>query len=128
MKKSLLFIVPSAIAALGYGAIAYYVNSDHGRDAALLAGLTQAVASACITLVSTYLMAWMFSLPNNAKAKFFCSLVGSGTIILSTFVIIHWLMGTPDILETVLPSAIIGAPYFIAIPTMMYKQHLAKTH
>lgn len=124
LNKLLILLIPSIIAASLYGGIAYYVNSDHSVNAGILAALTQGIASFFVTLSSTLLMQWMFSLPKRPALKFFMASAGSGALLFLLFVSVHILMRTPDIFETLLPSLITGTPYFIAIPWFWYKKAL----
>ncbi|MEM8594426.1 MAG: hypothetical protein AAGF06_06385 [Pseudomonadota bacterium] len=124
MTNKYLLLLPSVLSAILYGGIAYYVNSEHGRHAALIAGFTQAVASAVVTLSAAFLMTWMFAWPAQPRLKFLSSSLGSGVIVLSVFVVIHTIMVTPNVMATILPGLIIGTSYFLLFSLALYKQRL----
>jgi hypothetical protein len=96
----------SALAGFaGYGSWGFWVNMSHGWQSGLKAGLTQGSYSFVITLIYSGLIEWMYARTGN---KILTTLLCSLSVILTSYSI-HALVGTPEILATIAPGAVIGS-------------------
>jgi len=96
----------SALAGFaGYGCWGYWVNMSHGWQSGLKAGLTQGSYSFVITLIYSGLIEWMYAKTEN---KILTTVLCSSTVILTSY-LIHALVGTPEIVATIAPGALIGS-------------------
>lgn len=106
-RKRQLFT--AAISAIGYGAWAFYIN--HGTESLYSATVVQTVSS----FIAGYSVAaivekvfWKaqppWRLPLASLLPFSCVLV--------IFALVHALVGTEQILLTILPNSVIGFVYF----------------
>jgi len=98
---------------VAYGGWAYYVNLGHGDDVALRAGLVQGSYSLALTMGSSYLIEQLLTLfaAVDARTALLLASATSAAIALSVAYGIHWLIGTPMILTTILPGFVIGSVY-----------------
>ena len=94
-----------------YGGWATLVNWPHGADVALRAGATQGAMSFTFTALMSTLMEALFTAcrPGWRRVAITCGLPLAGTVLL--LVAAHALVGTPELLLTVLPSATIGSVF-----------------
>ena len=92
-----------------YGAWAYYANSDHGTMVAMRSGLVQGGYSLLLTFVMTLVTEFMFA---RLGSLWLTSATVSVILFLSAYTI-HMLVGTPEILMTILPGYVIGTIYTI---------------
>lgn len=114
----------SAIAAfIGYGSWAYYANHSHGMFTAAKALLTQGGYSFLLTLSLSWIMEHLFRSIKHPQARFPMTFVSTCFLLYATAWGINALLGTPEILMTILPGAIIGTVY-----TYSYTLTLAKLH
>ena len=99
---------------LAYGGWAFFVNQSHGQDMGLRAGLTQGSYSFLLTLTTTYLMEYLLMLFADLPGRRFVPIAVTVAITFATAYGINWIMGTPEILLTILPGFIIGAVYTVS--------------
>lgn len=114
----------SAFAAfLGYGAWAWFANMEHGDDMAFRAALTQGTYSFIITLILTGLMECLFSRLSSwpEHSRFLGSTIPVCLVLYFSSYSVNYLAGTPNILLTILPGAILSTLY-----TFSYIGALAK--
>lgn len=91
-----------------YGGWAYFVNAEHGQELAMMIGLVQGSYSFALTFVMTLVTEWLFRRCNGQFAMIM------GVVCTALFVTpyaIHMLIGTPEILMTILPGFVIGSIY-----------------
>ena len=100
---------------VAYGGWAYFANLEHGSAIAMRAGLVQGsyslVLTFFMTLFTEFAFVKIYGLP-------FAKLLTTGAIAIvltSTAYFIHLFVGTPEIIMTILPGALIGTTY-----TFMY--------
>lgn len=96
---------------LAYGGWAFWLNSSHGTEMGVSAGVLQGsysfVLTLTMTLVMEHLMATFRAIP--ARGALTVALVSAATF--SVAYSLQWLNGTPEILLTILPGFFIGAVY-----------------
>ena len=116
-------LVPPFLGFLGYGAWAYWVNSEFGSMMAMKAAFTQGTYSFVITLVLAVTIEWLYrclqALPKGHwLVAFFACLV-----LYSTSWGVNALAGTPNILLTILPGAAMSTIYtFVYVMTLVKLQ------
>lgn len=103
-------LLSATIGLIGYGAWAWYANSGYGEAAALKAAITQGSYSFSITLVLTLLMEYLY---RRSQSVLLTALPTSLMLYISSYTV-NYLAGTPEILMTILPGAIISTIYAIA--------------
>ncbi len=92
---------------IGYGGWAYFANHDYGQTAAWRAFLTQGGYSFVVTLVMTVLLENLYRRTSSVVWS-----AGSVSLLLyASSWSVNWIAGTPEILITILPGAIIGTVY-----------------
>ena len=101
----------SFFAALIYGFWAGWVNSDHGSDIALKVGLIQASYAFLSTALVTFIAQKLLEKFNFSSAARVIALLASWVVMLSIPVLLHTWQNTPDLIEAILPGAIIGTLY-----------------
>lgn len=98
---------------VGYGAWAYAANMSYGSDMAWRAFFTQGLYSFVITVVLTSLMEQLFIrlAALQPKQRFWCSVVPVCLLLYATSWTVNYAAGTPNILLTILPGAIMSTIY-----------------
>ena len=96
---------------VAYGGWAYYANSAHGGEIAMRSGLVQGTYSLVLTFLMTLVTEWLFIAFARLPGR-----VGVATVVISVVLFlsaygIHMLVGTPEILMTIVPGWIIGSIY-----------------
>lgn len=86
---------------------------NHGADMALRAALTQGSYSFVITLILTGLMEWLFSCLSDwpKHRRFYGSTIPVCLLLYFSSYSVNYLAGTPNILLTILPGAILSTLY-----------------
>lgn len=102
---------------LVYGGWAYYVNADHGHDMGVMAGVTQGTYSFVLTMSTTYLMEFLLITFRHMPGRRTATVVVTSVITFGTAFGIHFLIGTPEILLTILPGFLIGTAYTVSYVT-----------
>lgn len=108
MWRSLLL---GAGSFLIYGLWAAGVNAEHGTQIALVALLTQGTVSFCTTFSVTSGMEQLHRRFGHRWSGVCLTASLPPTLVLIFMSFVHWLTGTPDILETIAPSALVGIVY-----------------
>lgn len=91
-----------------YGGWAYFVNMGHGQDLATMVGLVQGGYSFALTFFMTLLTEWLFR-KCNGRLAMIMTIVCTALFIMPY--VIHILIGTPEILMTILPGFVMGTFY-----------------
>ena len=116
-------VILSAVAAFVlYGGWAILANYDHGLTKAFTAGLTQGLMSMVSTAFLTAGMEWIFAACSAGALRYFTTGLTPITLVLVIMTALHLAIGTPEVLVTMLPSAIIGIAY-----SMVYATGLTRT-
>lgn len=94
---------------LVYGGWAYYINEPYAMGAT--AGLTQGSYSFALTMTTTLFMEYLFDSLKGIRGRSIATVAITSLITFSTAYGIHWFVGTPMILVTILPGFVIGSVY-----------------
>jgi len=102
----------SALAAfIAYGLWAFYVNMDHGTNVGIKSALTQGSYSCVLTLSMAYITEWIYQLSSQQRFQLQATFIITCLLLYSTSWGINALLGTPEILMTIFPGAVIGTLY-----------------
>lgn len=102
---SLLFkLVSAGLAFMLWGGWAYYVNENATPGAGLLSGMMQGTASFIITLSMVHLVTWFYRHLPVSKITFILPALLTVTMTGSCLIGMHLFIGTPEIINTVLPA------------------------
>jgi hypothetical protein len=104
-------LLPGVLAFAGYGGWAAFANVKHGARAAVAAGCTQGLMSFTVTTFMTLAMGSVFRRLPSGGLRLLLTALGPCSLVLVLMATIHDLVGTPEILRTILPSAIVGYTY-----------------
>ena len=96
---------------LGYGGWAYFANIGYGSGTALKAALTQGSYSFVVTLVLTLFMEFTYRLSEKPWLRFNLTFTLTCLLLYATSWGVNALAGTPKILLTILPGAVISTCY-----------------
>ncbi len=104
--------LPAAPAAFVLWALwAAYSNAEHGMATAVRAGLVQGTASFAITIYLTLSVAWLFRRCRIPHLRLVVPVLGTVAVTGSFLVLLHHLVGTPEIFATVAPPITVAALY-----------------
>lgn len=108
-------LVRSSIAGLagffGYGGWAVFANIGHGMSIAVRSGLIQGTYSLILTFAMTLVTEWLFRRLVGFPFGATLTVVLISSVLFTTAFSIHYLVGTPEILMTILPGFFIGLVY-----------------
>lgn len=114
------FII-ALLASLGYGGWAIYANHEYEPHVWMMAGMVQAIYAFASTYSITYVAQYIF-------IKYNCGIKGviagfgmSFLVMLAIPIAVHSLVGTPDLLQTILPGLIWGSIYLLGFLMSLYK-------
>jgi hypothetical protein len=103
----------SALAGVAGGVLysgwAFYMNYDHGAEAARTAAITQGLVSFSITFVITAIMEGLSRFVAQPAVRFLVSSIGGITLAGAYTIGMHVWMETPEVLKTAAPSLLIGS-------------------
>ncbi len=99
------------IAAITYGSWSAYSNSEHGVHASINAGLTQGMVSFISTWLLRTIVFALFNRLNEPSATKVFAICSAGMIALP--VSTHLMSNTPNIVQAIAPSMIIGHCYLL---------------
>jgi hypothetical protein len=108
-KISKRYNIVSALAAfVVWGGWAYYINDTGSENVRFISALTQGVSSLIITLALVKLVSFIFNrLPRKILSVFIASII-SVTCSGSCLIAVHYLIGTPEIFNTVSPPLLVA--------------------
>lgn len=120
-SPALRAVVAASVAFVFYAAWGAWANRAHGTGSMVLAGMTQGLYSAVVTLAMTSVIEWLFAGRGTIRRRQTrCVSVTVAALVVSS-VLIHLVAGTAEVILTVLPSWVFGTGY-----TMAYAQGLAR--
>lgn len=97
---------------------ALYVNFDAGLPSAILSSLTQGIISAfSITALSLSMDMILSAQWKNSSAKIVAAALIPYSVLLLIIIVSHIIVGTHDVLTTVLPSSSLGIIYSVLYST-----------
>ena len=114
-------LLAAAIGFIGYGSWGYYINFCHGNSAALKALVTQGSYSFTLTLIAAFIMEWLFQLSSKPVTRFCLTFFITSLLLYSSSWGVNMWAGTPEILLTILPGAIIGTVYTLSYTLTLFK-------
>lgn len=95
----------------GYGGWAIFANYGHGMSIAVRSGLIQGTYSLILTFAMTLVTEWLMGKLGRYPLGSILTVVLISTVLFCTAFAIHYLVGTPEILMTILPGFVIGLVY-----------------
>ena len=115
-------LTPALVGFIGYGGWALGCNLSHGLDMGLKSGFVQGTISFFITIVSNLLMETVYRFTGSRVI----TIVTSIFTFVGTSFTVNYIVGTPEILLTIAPGALIGSIYTISYVATLHKVEKAK--
>ena len=113
MQRSLLY---GFVAAVIYGLIAVFSHWHHPLPVMVKASLSHGAFCFIMTCISTAMMEFFFARPKKPLFKYLIGGGVPGLINLSLLLSTHYLMATPEIFKTVVPTILTSLPYYLLFP------------
>ncbi|MEM8548266.1 MAG: hypothetical protein AAGF46_08910 [Pseudomonadota bacterium] len=114
-KTSKFRIIASTLVALTFYTLwGVWANRDFGPQAMLLAGVTQGVFSALVTLCMTHFLEQLLAGTGSLWQRRLRAVSITTLALVLLSLVAHWLVGTEAVIMTVLPSWVFGTLYAIA--------------
>lgn len=115
----------SALAGfIAFGAWAWFVNREYGPEVGVKAWWTQGSYSFVLTLIMTLIMEAVFKRSKSVVKTAVPVCLG----VYATSWSVNWLAGTPDILQTIAPGAVISTVYTVTYCLGLRKLALARSN
>ena len=112
---------PAFAGFLGYGGWGFFCNYTHGIQMGLQSGLVQGSFSFTITLIFNGVMEFVYK---RLQLKF-ATIAISASALVGTSYLINFVAGTPNILATIAPGAVVGCFYIFGYVSNLAKQDVA---
>jgi hypothetical protein len=113
--------VTAAIAGIGYGSWAFFVNSEYLLQQALISGIGQGLYASIFTLVLTKISFKIYLLCGGQLKGFITAYAAAVGLMIIIPLTIHYFLKTPDIWQAILPGLAIGGLYIaIALKKFSY--------
>ncbi|UVM53646.1 hypothetical protein LOY37_14810 [Pseudomonas sp. B21-012] len=109
-SKNRRMFITGVLSAILYGGWAYYVNA--GLETAMASAMVQALGSFIGGYLVAGLVEFAFSVTPRPWRFPIAAFVPYGLTLL-TYAAAHRLVGTPEILKTIMLNIIVGTPYFV---------------
>ncbi len=106
-------LINAIVAGLAYGGWAYYANMDHSHEASVMAAFVQGSSSFTFTLAITWVALKLYRLRHCTKQGVVIGWLGSVFLLVTLPTLLHYVAGTPNILQTIAPGIIIGSAYLL---------------
>lgn len=126
IKDNMVIFFNAFAALIVYGAWASYANFEHGAQAWIMAGSVQAVYAFFSTFFITKSAQFMYKKTGCGFSGVVYGFVSSFFIMFTIPLSIHSYVGTPDLIETILPGLIWGALYIVFFLALMEKKRLKR--
>lgn len=124
MNSPLLRSTIAGIAGfVGYGGWAMYANAGHGSDIAMRSGIVQGTYSLILTFLMTLVTEWLYVRLGGLSGGRSLTVSLIAIILFCSAYSIHKLVGTPEVLMTILPGFVIGTIY-----TLVYVMGLSRAN
>ncbi|MEM7001150.1 MAG: hypothetical protein AAF529_10200 [Pseudomonadota bacterium] len=107
---------------MAYGGWAVYANWPHGEYIAWRSGCVQGGYSFALTFVMTLVTEWLYARLVEVWGGLLWLMVIICSVLFCTAYGIHMLVGTPEILMTILPGFFIGSTYTFVYVLGLHKQ------
>lgn len=119
----------AALAAFMLWAIwAAYANAGHGMATAIRTGLVQGTASFAITVYLTLSVTWLFNRCRIHILRPVLPVLGTVAVSGSFLVLLHRLVGTPEVLATVAPPITVAALYCAYVNASLLRTEARRTN
>jgi len=116
-------ILTGCIAGLLWGSWAYYVHYEFGFATASQAALSQGIGSAFVGTILTMTMDYIYKIESWPRTVMIvASIVSPMLLATGMLVVVHLLTGTPDILQTMLPSQPLGYAWTTVYTVKLYRR------
>jgi len=112
LKNHRIPVVMGILAGLLYGLWATYANWNHDIAHVARAACVQFALSFCSTAFLTLMIEYLLARGRSASNRVLAA-VGPHAGMVLVFMTIHWVAGTPRVLKTIAPSAMIGLLFCI---------------
>ena len=110
------------LAFVAYGIWAFYINNQYGNTVAAKAGMVQGSYAFLLTLGLTMMLEILYrGLTISPGLRFPFLFISSCACLYSVAWGIHYLAGTPEILWTILPGALIGTVYIFSYLVLLVR-------
>jgi len=100
-------LLPALAGFLFYGGWGYFCNMSHGWQMGLQSGLVQGSFSFCVTIVFNLVMEFLY---RRLEMRALTTVISIVSLVSMSYGV-NWLAGTPEILPTIAPGALLGAVY-----------------
>lgn len=117
-------ILNACAALLVYGGWAIFVNFEYGQEVWLISGLAQGCYAFASTMTVTGMARWCYFRCGCGKEGMLVGFLVSFAVMLLIPLSVHQSVGTPDILETIMPGLIGGVVYLSAVLLITERQRL----
>jgi hypothetical protein len=122
IRTSKFFNYLSALFAfILWGGWAYYINHSHSPDSGITSGIAQGSASFIITLFMVHLVTHLYHKFRRPIAKILMPALVTVSFTSVCLINIHLLVGTPQILYTVLPALSIAFVFCLYTSFKLHK-------
>ena len=122
-RRTLRNVWPYIALAFGiYGGWALYINWSSGLWQAGKSGLAQGVYSGTNTYIYARIIESAFDRISHPLMKWLIPALLPNLLFLSVLSSVHWIVGTPEILLTILPSAVVGTGYTALYTTQLHRR------
>ena len=104
-------LIAAFVGFIFYGGWAYFVQMGYGTEIAIKAFFTQGLISFGITLVLTHFMEVVFKCFDSVRIAFWFTSISTSLSVVIISLLINILVGTPEVIMTILPGSIMSAFY-----------------
>jgi hypothetical protein len=122
VKKTLtLALLSATIIGSMFFAWATYVNWGHGLELAFRSGAGQGTVSFVVSMSMAFMLEYFFFLPVRKLFRIPFAVVSTMSIVVAVTVVVHVLIGTPEIITTM------ALPFFMGVVyTSLYSVRLSR--
>ncbi len=121
IKLKIRSLLSCIAALLCYGGWAFYANQDYGFNVASKAALTQGSYSFILTLLLSGVMEYFYRIWRRQKWRYPITVGATCLTLYATSWGVNALLGTPEILVTIFPGAVIGTVYTVCYCMVLSK-------
>lgn len=111
----------AGIALLLQGAWAMYSNFPAGWQIAGQAALLHGLFCGAQTLVSAMVMEFFYRLSKHPLLKLALPVAGTALLMIGLVALLHVLNHTPHILQTIVPTIVLGLPYYLFYTLLLWR-------
>lgn len=120
-------ILSAILAAAGYGSWAIFSNYEYEIHVWIMAGIVQGIYAFISTLTITNVARWVFFKYKCEAKGIISGFLASFFVMIAIPVTVHGLVGTPNIIQTILPGLVWGSTYLIVFLVCLDKK-VRKNH